>query len=230
MSTVASLITALDAIASADAVPGVARFYRGGDPETYAMGVPIGKVFPISKAHIDLSLSDIETLLDDPRYEVRMAAVAVMDFKARRKKLPDEDRRALFDLYLRRHDRIDNWDLVDRAAPFVVGEYLVNGDRTVLDRLAASANPNERRTALVATYAFLKRSQVKDTFRIADILAPDSDAYVQKAIASWVREAGKRDQDALVAFLDRHRDVLPRPTRSAASKLLPPDIRAGLLS
>ena len=48
-----------------------------------------------------------------------------------------------YDLYLRRHDRINNWDLVDRAAPHVVGEYLVDNDRSVLDRLATSAIPTD---------------------------------------------------------------------------------------
>ena len=105
-----------------------------------------------------------------------------------RKRLAEADRRALYELYLRRHDRINNWDLVDRAAPHVVGEFLVDGDRAVLDRLARSKDPHERRTALVSTYAFIKRGEVADTFRIAETLADDADVYVQKAIASWTRE------------------------------------------
>lgn len=95
-----------------------------------------------------------------------MAAVFVMDFKARQKSLSDAERAALFALYLRRHDRINN--CVDRAAPYVVGEYLRNKDRSILDQLARSNNPDERRTAIVSTYAFIRHGEVADTFRIAE--------------------------------------------------------------
>ena len=228
MTTPATLISALQEIAQEADVDGVRRFFRGGDPGTAVMGVPIGKVFPVAKRFAALSLDDVETLLDDRRYEVRMAAVAILDFKAWRKSLTDADRRALYELYLRRHDRINNWDLVDRAAPHVIGEFLVDGDRTVLDRLARSKDPHERRTALVSTYAFIKRGEVADTFRIAETLAEDADLYVQKAIASWTREAGKRDEGALVRFLTRNRERLPKPTITAASKHLPADVRQRL--
>ena len=228
MSTPAALIAALQGIAEPSEVDKVRRFFKGGDPHTEVMGVSIGRVFPIAKRFMALGLDDVEALLDDRRYEVRMAAVAILDFKARQRKLTAAGHQALFDLYLRRHDRINNWDLVDRAAPHVVGEFLVDRDRAVLDRLARSDDPHERRTALVSTYAFLKRGEVADTFRIAETLAGDQDVYVQKAIASWTREAGKKDEDALIRFLTRNRDRLPRPTVTAASKLLPPDVRQRL--
>ena len=223
------LIDALRAISSVEAREGVAKFFKGDDAGTQIMGVPIGRVFPVAKRFIDLDLGAIERLLEDPHYEVRMAAVSVMDFQARKTRLPADQRKALFDLYLRRHDRINNWDLVDRAAPFVVGEYLVDKDRGVLDQLAQSANPYERRTSIVATYAFIKRGEVADTFRIASVLADDQDVYVQKAIASWTREAGKRDQKALIDFLTHNRDRLRKSTITQASKHLPDAVRKALL-
>lgn len=228
MTTAADVIVALEEVADPSAVEGVARFFKGGDPATWIMGVPIPKVFPIAKKFAALPLAEVETLLDDRRYEVRMAAVSVMDFQARRKSLDPGQRKALYDLYLRRHDRINNWDLVDRAAPHVVGLYLLDRDRSVLDDLAKSTNPHERRTALVATYAFLKQGQTADTFRIARSLVDDPDTYVQKAIGSWVREAGKRDQQALVQFLRDNRQRLPRPTVTAAAKHLPDALKQEL--
>lgn len=228
MTTPATLIAALQEMARSEDVDGVRRFFKGGDPGTTVMGVSIGRVFPVAKRFTALGLDDVERLLDDRCYEVRMAAVAILDFKARQKRLAEADRRALYELYLRKHDRINNWDLVDRAAPHVVGEFLVDGDRTVLDRLARSKDPHERRTALVSTYAFIKRGDVADTFRIAETLVEDADPYVQKAIASWTREAGKRDEGALVRFLTRNRERLPKPTITAASKRLPAEVRQRL--
>jgi 3-methyladenine DNA glycosylase AlkD len=224
-----SLKDALQAIAQPEQIDKVARFYRGPNAGNRVLGIPIGRIFPVAKRFVGLSLADIETLLDDPHYEVRMAAVAVMDFKARAKGIVENVRRELYDLYLRRHDRIDNWDLVDRAAPWVVGEYLVPRDRAVLYRLAASGSALERRTAIVATYAFIRRSETEDTFAIADLLAGDQDEYVQKAVASWVREAGKQNPSALLTFLHRNRDRLPRVTLRDASKRLAQADRTALL-
>ncbi|WP_299408605.1 DNA alkylation repair protein [uncultured Roseobacter sp.] len=221
----ADLIAALEDAADPKKIDCVARFFQGDDPNTQIMGVPMPKVFPIAKAFVALPLSEIDALLDDPRYEVRMAAVSVMDFQARKKRLPDEDRKALFDLYLRRHDRLNNWDFVDRAAPHVIGEYLRDKDRSILDHLAHSVNPHERRTALVSTFAFIRRGDVSDTFRIAGSLVDDEDTYVQKAIGSWTREAGKKDPDALVAFLMRHKDRLPKSTIATSTMHLSSDQR-----
>ncbi|MDD7973695.1 DNA alkylation repair protein [Roseinatronobacter alkalisoli] len=220
MRTASELVAALEDLADPQDVDYVARFYKGGDPATEVMGVRMPKVFPIAKQFATMHLDDVAALLDDDRYEVRMAAVAIMDFQARRKKLDVAHREALFDLYLRRHDRLNNWDFVDRAAPHVIGEYLVDKDRSVLHRLARSVDPHERRTALVATHAFIKRGEVGDTFRIAEILAADTDDYVQKAIGSWVREAGKLDEAALMAFLSSNKERLPKTTITAAAKHL----------
>ena len=228
MVTAAALLAELEAQADPENINYVARYYKGGDAATEVMGVRMSKVFPIAKKFASLPLEQVEVLLDDNRYEVRMAAVSVMDFQARQKKLDPAHRKALFDLYLMRHERLNNWDFVDRAAPHVVGEYLVDKERTILDQLARSGDPHKRRTALVATYAFIKRGEVTDTFRIAEMLAEDTDEYVQKAIGSWVREAGKRDEGALESFLTASKDRLPRTTMTAAAKLLPDDIKKSL--
>ncbi|MCR9138594.1 MAG: DNA alkylation repair protein [Alphaproteobacteria bacterium] len=222
------LVTALESAADPSTVAYVARFYKGGDHETQVMGVPMPKVFPLAKQFAALSLEEIESLLEDTRYEVRMAAVSVMDFQARQGKSDPAHRKALFGLYLRRHDRINNWDLVDRAAPHVIGAYLFDKDRSILDQLARSDDPHERRTALVSTHAFIKRGEVFDTFRVAEILAEDEDAYVQRAIGSWVREAGKRNEAALVEFLSRNSHRLPRSTVTAAAKTLPEKIKVAV--
>jgi len=92
----------------------------------------MGTTFEISKRFTDLPLTEVDRLLDVPQYEPRMAAFCVLDFKARKAKLPGDDRQAAYELYLRRHDRIDSWDMVDRAAPQVIGRYLI--DRSSADR------------------------------------------------------------------------------------------------
>ena len=226
-------IDALKAISSRDTVAEVSRFFWP-DPNAHSsdnkfLGVSIGKIFPIAKQFVEMPLKDIERLLDNPHYEMRLGAVSIMDFQARNKKITPEERKALYDLYLRRHDRINNWDLVDRAAPYVVGGYLADKPRAVLYKLARSKNPWERRTAIVSTYYFIRSGDVADTFGIAEILVKDKHELVQKAVGSWIREAGKKDEKQLVRFLEQHAGSMPRTMLRYAVEKLPPAQRTKFL-
>jgi 3-methyladenine DNA glycosylase AlkD len=194
---------------------------RPGDP--YG-GIGMGQIFKLAKDYQALAPAEIETLLESDDHPVRVGAVSIMDWQARDKKTSADRRRALYDLYIRRHDRINTWDLVDRSAIWVVGEYLVDKPRDILDQLAASPNPMERRTAILATYAFIRQSQLDDTYRIAETLANDRDELVGKAVGWMLREAGKRDADRQAVFLEAHAATMPRSMlRYAIEKLDKPD-------
>jgi 3-methyladenine DNA glycosylase AlkD len=226
-------IAALHKIASPDAVSGVSRFFHE-DPNARStgnqvLGVSFGSIFSVAKDFADMPLSEVGKLLDSPYYEVRMGAVSIMDFQARAKRVSPEQRKALFDLYIRRHDRINNWDLVDRAAPYVVGGYLADKPRDVLYELARSSNPWERRTAIVSTYFFIRQGDLEDTFRIAELLVRDEHELVQKAVGSWIREAGKRDEERLLAFLDANAARMSRLVLRSATEKLAPAVRAKYL-
>ena len=170
----------------------------------------MGQVFALTKEAIDMPLEEIEKLLESPIHEVRVGAVSIMDAQARRKKTPPHQRQALFDLYLRRHDRINNWDLVDRAATFVVGRYLFDKPRDILYQLARSPNLWERRTAIVSTDFFIRQGDVADTFVIAELLLHDDHDLIHKAVGGWLRAAGTKDRQQLLRFLDTHAATMPR--------------------
>jgi 3-methyladenine DNA glycosylase AlkD len=183
-------------------------------------------VFALAKEHVDMPLEEVERLLDEPDRNARVGAVSIMDFQARRKKTPEAQRHALYELYLRRHDRIDRWDLVDRSAPYVVGGYLADKPRDPLYELARSGVEMERRTAIVATYFFIRQDDTADTFALAEILIDDPEHLMQRAVGGWVREAGKRDPERLRAFLDAHAATMPRTALRLAVEKLGADERA----
>jgi hypothetical protein len=192
--------------------------------------IPMGQLFELARDFVAASPEEIEVLMDRPDHPPRVAAVSIMDFQARRKATAAARRRDLYDLYLRRHDRIDTWDLVDRAAPRVVGGYLWDKSREPLYGLAASPHWYERRTSIVSTWFFIRRGDLDDTFRIAEIIANDPEDLVQKAVGGWIREAGKRDEQRLRDFLDRHAATMPRTALRYASEHLSPDTRAYYLN
>lgn len=198
----------------------IRRYFKDDDSDNKVIGVRMKQVFDLAKANIDMPLVEIEKLLGSPYYEARMGAVSIMDFQARRKRTPESQRKELFELYINRHDRINNWDFVDRTALHVVGGYLIDNPRNILYKLARSKNVWERRTAIVSTYYFIKNGDVSDTFKIAEILLNDDHELIHKAVGSWLREAGKKDEKELLKFLDKHTAKMPRVMlRYAVEKL-----------
>ncbi len=182
--------------------------------------VRMSTIFTLAKKCMYMPLAEVEKLLDSEYYEARMGAVSIMDYQARDKKTTNERRKELYELYINRHDRINNWDLVDRSAPYVVGGYLFDKPRKILYKLAKSKNVWERRTSIVATYFFIRQNQINDTFAIAEMLVHDKHDLINKAVGSWVREAGKRDKQMLLNFLNKSYKTMPRVTlRYAVEKL-----------
>ncbi len=205
----------------------IQRYFKT-DPGDYGegdrfIGVRMGTVFQIAKEFIDLPIDEIESLLDSDFHEARAGAMSIMDKCARRKSTSAERREAMFDLYLRRHDRINNWDLVDLAAIHVIGRHLVNKDRSILTDLAHSEIVWERRTAIIATAYFIRQNQLDDTFAIAEVLIDDEHDLIHKAVGGWLREAGKRDEHRLEAFLELHAARMPRTMLRYATEKLSPD-------
>jgi len=182
--------------------------------------IPKREIFSLAKEYQQMPVFEVVKLLKDKSDNHRLGAVSILDWKARNRKTSKKEQESIFRAYIDNHDWIDNWGLVDRSAPFVVGGYLYKKDKKPLYDLAKSKSPMERRTAIVSTYYFIRKNEIEDTFKIAEILVKDKDEYVQKAVGSWIREAGKRNEERLKKFLDKHATEMPRVTlRYAIEKL-----------
>jgi len=204
-------IEKLSGFQSKSEIEKVKRFFRDSDNSgNKCLGVRWSVVFKLAKEFSGMSLEEIEKLLESKFYEARMGAVSIMDFQARNKKITENRKKELFDLYINRHDRINNWDLVDRSAPYVIGGYLFDKPRDTLYKLAKSKNVWERRTAIVSTYFFIRKGDINDTFKVAEMLLTDEHDLIHKAAGSWIREAGKKDKQKLMNFLDKHSTKMPR--------------------
>jgi 3-methyladenine DNA glycosylase AlkD len=172
--------------------------------------LPMGRIFALAKEFVELPPAEIERLLDSEDYAARVGALSIMDKQARRKRTPDERRRELYELYLRRMDRIDDWGLVDLGAHYVVGGYLQDRPRGPLYELARSDNVWERRTAMWSTMHFVRHGELDDAYALAELLVDDPEHFVQTVVGGMLRAAGDRDPARLRAFLDRHAATMPR--------------------
>lgn len=211
----------------------IGRYFKSGAGEYGAgdrfIGVRMGTVFALAKQHAAMEPSEIERLLESDIHEARAGAVSVMAKQYERKATTDERRGALAALYLRRHDRINNWDLVDLGAWQVLGRWLRDRDRGVLYQLARSDNLWERRTAMFATMAFIKPRQFDDVIDIAELLVGDPEDLIHKVVGGMLRTVAIHDKARVEAFLERHAATMPRVMLRYAIEHFPPEERADWL-
>jgi len=213
----------LRALGSPEAAAFSQRFFKTG-PGQYGegdrfYGIKVGPMRQLAREFRDLSVDDIEQLLDSPWHEERLVALIVMVRRAAK-----DD--AMCRLYLRKADRVNNWDLVDASAPAIVGPRC---DARLLTKLAKSKMLWERRIAIVATQHLIRQNEFDETLRIAKLLLGDEHDLIHKATGWMLREVGKRDRDALAGFLDEHAARMPRTMLRYAIERFPEDERRAYL-
>jgi 3-methyladenine DNA glycosylase AlkD len=206
---------ALEAAASAEERAKTQR--RVADARTEVIGVRMGTVFDIAKTNARMPLAEVDRLLDADAYEMRMVAVSILDFQARTK---DADRAALYELWMRRIDRIDTWDVIDRAAPRVLGGYLLDRPRDVLFDLARADDWLRRRTAITAAFWIIRARDLDDPLALCEILADDPEHLVQTNVGVALREIGRVDRARLEEFLVRRSADLSAHARRTARTAL----------
>jgi 3-methyladenine DNA glycosylase AlkD len=233
-STAQAFLARMEALGSPVEQDKLRRYLRVGEGADRTadvfLGVRMANVLGLAKEFVDLPPDELDKLLASPIHEARAGALSIMGKQATRKRTPERRRQELYELYLRRTDRINDWDLVDVSAHHVVGGYLLDKPRDVLYELARSPRWWERRIAMFATLAFVRRGDLDDTFALAEILLHDEHDLVQKVVGGMLREAGKHDRARLLRFLDTHAAAAPRVLLRDAIEHLDPDQRAHYLS
>lgn len=217
------------ALANPSDVEILQRFFKAG-PGEYGegdvfVGVKVPPLRKVAKAHLQLSLDQIDRLLDSEIHEYRATGLMILTYQAEGAAL--DRRRLLYDFYLARTPRINNWDLVDLSCREVIGGYLLAiDDWTPLENLAGSDLLWDRRIAIVSTWQFIRAGELTPTFAIAQQLLSDSHDLIHKAVGWMLREAGKRDLESLERFLDRYATSMPRIALRYSIERMDPERRA----
>ena len=172
------------------------------------LGIPVPEQRKIAKKYIDLHLNDLEQLLRSKIHEHRLTALVILVTKYQKADVSGKN--DIFRFYLKNTENINNWDLVDLSAPKIVGDYLLNNDRTILFKLAKSNNLWERRIAILSTFSFIRNNDFEDSLRISKLLFQDEHDLIHKAVGWMLREIGKRDQDLEEQFLNENCIQMPR--------------------
>lgn len=184
------------------------------------LGVLVPEQRKIARQYVELNLEEVQKLLKSAWHEERMTALLIILYKFNKEKNENE-RKKVFDFYLKNTRYINNWDLVDVTCRDIVGGYLFDKNRAVLYKLVKSKNLWERRIAIVSTFYFIMRGEIKDVLSLSEILSADPHDLIHKATGWMLRETGKRcSRDVLISFLKKHYKKMPKVMfRYATEKL-----------
>jgi len=220
-------------------VEGLSRFFKTG-PGQYGEGDEfLGIKVPDTRQVVKevWKKVDFETLDECIKcryHEVRLAALLclVQIFKSAKKDKALQQK--CVDFYLAHTAFVNNWDLVDLSCYEILGQWLLDKDRSMLYDLARNGKTIwERRIGIVTTMAFVRKGEVDDTYAIADIFLENGFSLhdlLQKAVGWLLREAGKSDMHRLRTYLLSHRGAIPRTTLRYSIEKFPEPERKQLLA
>ncbi len=189
------------------------------------LGIAVPQLRQIAKKHPHLNAKEIKELLSSKLHEERLTALLILvnNYQAKNNK------KEIVEFYLSNTKHINNWDLVDLSADKILGNYLINKDKSQLYQLAKSENIWERRIAIISTFHFIKNNQFQDTLKLAEILLQDKHDLIQKAVGWMLREVGKKDIQTLEDFLKENYKNMPRTMLRYAIEKFPEKKRQAYL-
>ncbi|MCL2863409.1 MAG: DNA alkylation repair protein [Methanimicrococcus sp.] len=224
------------------------RYFKTAPGDYGENDIFIGVAVPEMRAlarreYKNISLDDIKILITSTIHEHRQTALFVLVEKyndARRKtigkgkktsveceKEAGREKKEIVTLYLENLAGVNNWDLTDASASYILGEWFLEtepetlGDKT-LRRLSESENLWEQRISVMTTYAFIKQDIFDPTLRLCVHFLPSTHDLIHKCTGWMLREIGKRDETVLVRFLEENAEKMPRTMlRYAIEKMRP---------
>ena len=181
--------------------------YGEGD-QFLGVAVPFQRALAAKYAN-QVTDDDISVLLSSPYHEIRLTALFMLN--ARFLKSADQaEAKKWVDFYLSHIHCINNWDLVDSSAPIVLGTWLQNRDRRILYQFARSKNLWKNRIAMLTTLAFIRKNELGDLLKLAEIFISHPHDLMHKAAGWMLREGWKRDPKTVEAFLTKFASQMPR--------------------
>jgi 3-methyladenine DNA glycosylase AlkD len=227
MSTALAIERALKKLGSKEKAEHSARFFKTGKGQYGEGDVFLGVTVPeqrrLAKMYGGLSFAELKKLLESKIHECRLTALIILVEQYKRAK--EKGRSSIAKFYLAHTKRINNWDLVDASASHILGTHLLHGARDTLYKLARSKNMWERRIAIVATHAFIRKDDFADTLNLSGLLFRDQEDLMHKAVGWMLREVGKRSRSTLASFLKEHAPEMPRTALRYALEHFSPDER-----
>jgi len=222
----------LNKLASSKIAAGSQRFFKT-NPGEYGEGdVFIGVRVPdqrkVAAKYSNLGLVELHELITSNVHEERLTALFILvnNFK----KADQNNKKLIYNFYISHLDNINNWDLVDSSASYIVGGWLADKDKSILIDLANSKVLWRRRIAMLSTLYYISEGDSVWALKIASILLEDSHDLIQKAVGWMLREVGKKCSLSIEQeFIINNYARMPRTTLRYAIERFPDKQRLDFL-
>ncbi|MEA1929789.1 MAG: DNA alkylation repair protein [Patescibacteria group bacterium] len=191
-------------------------------------GITVPNERKVAKRHKDLPFAEIKKLLRHKVHECRFTGLLILVTQYKAGDKAEQKRIAKF--YLTHRQQVNNWDLVDSSAPYILGPHLLDKDRSMLYRLVRSKNLWDRRIAVISTFAFIRDGDYEDSLKLAKLLLEDKHDLIHKAVGWTLREVGKKSLEAEEGFLKKHASIMPRTMLRYAIEKFPEKKRKSYLA
>lgn len=208
------------------------RYFKTGKGEYGEGDIFLGVTSPNLRKAIKpycktLTLEETEILLKSPEHEFRLAALLILVDKFRK---DAQDREDIINIYINNTDYINNWDLVDSSAHYLLGPWLEDKERTLLYEFANSDHLWKQRISIMATFDYIKKNRdFTDTLKISEILLNHDHDLIHKAVGWMLREIGNISRKTEEDFLKKHYKVMPRTMLRYAIEKFPKEKREDYL-
>ncbi len=205
-----------------------AKYFKTGKGEygegDVFLGITVPEQRKVALKFRDMSFTDVGRLIKSSIHEHRFVALEILVAKYE-KTGNDSEKKKIFDFYISQKKYINNWDLVDTSARYIVGDYLEDKEKDILYRMTLSKNVWERRIAIVSTHHFISNGSYGETIKIAELLLNDEHDLIHKAVGWMLREVGNKSLETEVKFLKKHHKIMPRTMLHYAVEKFPKEQR-----
>jgi 3-methyladenine DNA glycosylase AlkD len=208
------------------------RFFKTGRGEygegDIFIGVKVPHIRKTAAIYAELPISELKHLIISPYHEERLLALIILTKKFN--KADEKGKKEIVNFYLNKRKYINNWDLVDLSAPYILGPYFYEKERAILFDLIKNGSLWEKRIAVLASFYFIKQNDFRDSFEFVTLLLNDKRDLINKACGWMLREIGKRNLDAEENFLLRNYKTMPRTMLRYAIEKFPEKRRKAYLT
>ncbi|HZM63690.1 MAG TPA: DNA alkylation repair protein [Candidatus Saccharimonadales bacterium] len=209
------------------------KFFRVGGATDEFLGATVPNTRLVCKEFKDLPLAEVQRLLDSPIHDHRLGAVILLVNQYKKAKDKPQVLDDIFALYLKnvRKGRVNNWDIVDSSAAYIIGPHEQQTNRKLLFELAKSGDIWQRRVSILSAFYYVQHNDPTTTLELAERLLHDKEDLIQKAVGWQLREVGKHSaHNILMKFLDKHAATMPRTALRYAIEHLTPEQRKHYLN
>jgi 3-methyladenine DNA glycosylase AlkD len=207
-----NIISYLNSLSDATIAEHSQKYFKTGEGEYGCgdkfLGIRVPVLRKTVKKYKDTSITEIQKLIKSEYHEVRLFSLLLLVQMFSKGETDTKEK--VVNLYLKNTKYINNWDLVDSSAPYIIGAWLFHRDRKILYELARSDLLWDRRIAIMSTAYFIKNNQYTDTLKISTILLSDSEDLIHKAVGWMLREVGNRDIEIEEKYLKKYYKKMPR--------------------